>query len=169
MPDERISLSVERYKALRQHELELNKATAAFEHASLQPLTYLNGGALAAFMALIGAIWKDAQSSLVISNVKWALIAWSAGLISAAFSTGMAYRSQRYFSIGARLEREAFEDIAARQAKLEDAESQRQEAKRDQNRAVGFGLISLFLFILGVLSAFLALGAEQHPFVPLAE
>jgi hypothetical protein len=43
------------YQAQRAHELELNKATAAFEHALVSPLFLLNGGAVVAFLTLLGA------------------------------------------------------------------------------------------------------------------
>ena len=47
-----------RYKAIRAHELELNRATGAFEHAALRPVVILNGGALVAFLSLLGAVWE---------------------------------------------------------------------------------------------------------------
>jgi hypothetical protein len=51
------------YGAVRGHELMLNQATAAFEHAALTPLFLLNGGATVAFLTLLGAASGKARSS----------------------------------------------------------------------------------------------------------
>jgi hypothetical protein len=47
---------LEEYKALRAHELMLNERTSEFERAALQPLFLLNGGAVVAFLTLLGAV-----------------------------------------------------------------------------------------------------------------
>ena len=49
---------VEVYKALRAHELMLNQAASAFEHAVTTRLVTLNGGAAAAFLNLTGSTFE---------------------------------------------------------------------------------------------------------------
>ncbi len=44
------------YEAVRAHELMLNEAVSRFEHARLGPLIALNGGAVVAFLTLLGAL-----------------------------------------------------------------------------------------------------------------
>jgi len=76
--DPRLDLDV--YNAVRAHELELNRATAAFEHAVLSPLYLLNGGALVAFLTLLGAASGE-DSSLEI-ELPWAVAGaalWATG------------------------------------------------------------------------------------------
>lgn len=132
-PDRQLEI----YKALKQHELELNKATAAFEHAILQPLFLLNGAAATAFMTLLG-VWKGPFEK-VLFFAACAIGAWCLGLLGAAAAAAFAYRSQREFSIWARLEREAKErelgGSTHRDAQgISDALD---KAKRLQNRAGG--------------------------------
>lgn len=54
MPTELDGFSLQQYRALRDRELELNRATAAFERAVLETLFVLNGGAPVAALTLLG-------------------------------------------------------------------------------------------------------------------
>src|SRR3954447_16551084 len=58
VPPEGSDFGLEQYKLDRAHELELNKATAEYEHAWIRTITLLNGGAAVGFVTLISAIWK---------------------------------------------------------------------------------------------------------------
>jgi hypothetical protein len=72
---------LERYKALRAHELELNRATAEFERAVLQPLFLLNGGASVAVLGLLGAV-SERITKEGIQQVDMGLYFWAIGLVS---------------------------------------------------------------------------------------
>jgi hypothetical protein len=105
-------LSGDAYRAVRSHELMLNQATSAFEHAVLVPLTALNGGALAAFLTLVGAIVdQDARVSAATGWVVAATGAWSAGLLAAALATSFAFRKQRAISAAHRALRQEVEEL----------------------------------------------------------
>jgi hypothetical protein len=81
------SLTSEIYKAERAHELMLNQATSAFEHAAIAPLLVLNGGGAVAFLTLLGAV-SDPKARLSAST-GWAIaaaVAWAVGLILAALA-----------------------------------------------------------------------------------
>ncbi len=65
---------LEEYKALRAHELMLNERTSEFERAALQPLFLLNGGAVVAFLTLLGAIWEKGAVSVNFGVATWAVL-----------------------------------------------------------------------------------------------
>jgi hypothetical protein len=100
---------LEVYKGFRAHEALLNRATAEFERAALQPLSLLNGGAMVAFLTLLGAVWGKSQTSLDLAAAKVALVVWSGGLLLAAVATSFGYLSQRQFARMSRLERQIVE------------------------------------------------------------
>jgi hypothetical protein len=98
------------YRTQREHEIELNKATAAFEHAIVSPLFLLNGGAAVAFLTLLGTTSK-ADSSFKI-NLWFAVLAaslWASALIAAAVAVQAGYESQRHFTRAVRVRRELIE------------------------------------------------------------
>ena len=83
--------SVEIFNAVKEHELELNRATAAFEHAALRPGIILNGGAAVAFLTLLGALTKqnigvdggeELISNINIAEAGTAITVWLARGIS---------------------------------------------------------------------------------------
>ena len=155
------NLNIEIYKALRAHELELNRATAAFEHAALRHTTLLNGGALVAFLTLLGAIWKD-DNVPSLEQVGLAILLWSVGLFMAALATVFAYRSQRMFSIRARKKREAFEvetkgNLETTQELVCKLLQLLKDAKAHQKNAERMALASLLFFLLGVIAALYAI------------
>lgn len=87
------------YESQRAHELELNRATAAFEHAVVAPLFLLNGGAAVAFLTLLGAA-SAANSTLTVDAnwSKWAIAMWAGGLFTATWAVGFGYYAQRDFT-----------------------------------------------------------------------
>ena len=72
------STELEVYKAVRAHELMLDQATAAFEHAAIAPLLLINGGGAVAFLTLLGATADPSKSHVSIST-GWAVGARSHG------------------------------------------------------------------------------------------
>ena len=88
--------------ALRAHELELNRATAAFEHAVIAPLTVVNGGAAAAWLAFLGSGSRS-------DSGEWAVLFWGGGLLAAIVAGYVGWRRQRAYSQAERFRREAFE------------------------------------------------------------
>jgi len=98
------------YEAQRAHEIELNRATAAFEHATLSPLFLLNGGATVAFLTLLGAA-ATRDSTLDINPWLSALaaLAWSSGLLASTWAARTGYGAQREFSRSVRLRRQLIE------------------------------------------------------------
>lgn len=91
------------YKAVRVHEIELNRATAAFEHAVITPLTLLNGGAAAAWLAFLGNRSEVDESAIIPP------LAWAFGLILAVFAANLGWRRQRAYSQAERWRRESLE------------------------------------------------------------
>ena len=99
------------YGAVRAHELMLNDAVSRFEHARLAPLIALNGGAVVAFLTLLGALLgKDSgkHPNLWLSGL--AVGAWVLGLVAAALATAAAAGQQAAISAAHRLLREQLED-----------------------------------------------------------
>ena len=104
------NLNLEVYKATHSHELELNRATATFEHAVLSPLYLLNGGAAVAFLTLLGA--ASGEGARLKISIVWAAVAafaWTVGLLLATFATYSGYKGQRGFSRALRFRREEIE------------------------------------------------------------
>jgi hypothetical protein len=159
----------------REHALELTRATIAFEHAALKPLAFLNGGALIAAMAFLGAIWDKAKQPN-ITLLYWCLGLWSIGLILSTVVAFLGYGSQFAFMKAARRKLDLLGTMATVRAKgdridemgtlLEDAHAhileeseQDKRGKRLRAWAVVCGLTSLAVFIVGV---FIALYALRH-------
>lgn len=105
------------YEAQRAHELELNRATAAFEHAVLSPLFLLNGGAAVAFLTLLGAASAN-DSTLAVNPWAAGLAAstWSAGLVAATWAARAGYESQRAFTQSVKQRRRLIEYALVKQA-----------------------------------------------------
>jgi hypothetical protein len=108
--DRDIALDV--YRAVRAHELELNRAAVQFEHATLAPLLLLNGGAAVAFLALLGA--TSETDAALNASTNWAVAAcafWAIGLAAATLATYLAFQSQRHYTRVERLRREDVERL----------------------------------------------------------
>jgi hypothetical protein len=106
------SLTNEAYKAERAHELMLNQATSAFEHAAISPLFFLNGGGAVAFLTLLGAV-SDPKARFSAS-IGWAVAAagaWAVGLVLAALAASFGLVSQRAFAKKDRIERQQLDRL----------------------------------------------------------
>lgn len=101
---------IEIYKAVRAHEVMLNQAVSAFEHAVYTRLAALNGGAAAAFVTLLGTQIKSDGSQLVsVGPAVVAVLSWIFGLLAASIAAVFGFRRQRAINHGYRLLREEAE------------------------------------------------------------
>jgi hypothetical protein len=103
---------LEAYRSVRAHELMLNQTTATFQQAALAPLILLNGGAVVAFLTLLGALLGNdsgRRPQLGLSAV--ALGAWGFGLVAAALAIRYSSRRLVHVSTAQRIMREALEDV----------------------------------------------------------
>jgi hypothetical protein len=98
---------LERYKSEATYQIELLKATVAFEHAALKPLPLLNGGAIIAMLTFAGNTASVTKPLIDGSALRMAVIAWSCGLVSAVLSLFAGYWSQHFFLKSHRREIEA--------------------------------------------------------------
>jgi hypothetical protein len=98
------------YQGQREHELELNRATAAYEHAIVSPLFLLNGGAVVAFLTLLGtATKKESTLSMDIAVATLAVFVWALSLLVAAAEVRAGYESQQRFTRAVRTRRQLME------------------------------------------------------------
>src|SRR5947209_8094438 len=97
--DNSVAKKLERLKHLYRLEYEMIRATAAFEHATIQPLFYLNGGALVVYLGLFGALHRNDGASGAInwSVGKFAVWLWIAGLCVATLTVFLGALSQLAF------------------------------------------------------------------------
>jgi hypothetical protein len=123
--------ALEIYKAVRAHEVALNEVRAALERGVLAPLITLNGGAVIAYLTLLGAL--SGKESGVTPNY-WvaagAIVAWGFGLVFAALAVAAGSKQQEGINKGYRLMREIVEArldarIAAIVARDEQTEYER--------------------------------------------
>ncbi len=129
------------YQAQRAHELELNRATSSFEHAMVSPLLLLNGGAVVAFLTLLGATsTKPSDFDLDRGFAVAAVVAWVLGLVAATLSVHAGYAAQQSFSKAARLRRERIERSLLTDSPLRAAlrrpSSDKPEDAADRGRAL---------------------------------
>jgi hypothetical protein len=124
--------ALERYKADRAHELELNKATAEYEHAWLRVVTALNGGAAGAFVTFLGVVWKAGEHSWQFPV--FALVSWAAGLLVISAATNMALQAQTRYAGGLRLWREIEEIRQFKKDNERRLSYERQRKEADQPR-----------------------------------
>lgn len=94
---------VEWYRLHRTHELELSKATLQYELERLRLLSYLNGGAIGAFLAF----GKDALQPNLLTILAVAL--WILGLIFAWIAWTNGYDGQRDYAMAYRVRRHILE------------------------------------------------------------
>ena len=76
-------------------EYEMVRATATFEHAALQPLFFLNGGALVATLTLYGALSN--RTSTDFGTLRMAILGWIVGLVLASAAAFLGALSQFSF------------------------------------------------------------------------
>jgi hypothetical protein len=165
------------YQAQRAHELELNRATATFEHAVISPVLLLNGGATVAFLTLLGA--TSAEKSSLTLSVTWATLAvgiWAIGLVVGAIAVRSGYRSQQRFTQAVAGRRRQMEllllpedsvikpllEAAKRERDKSDAarvgpEGLQAQGKAAQESWLRFSTLALLLFVAGVILAALSI------------
>jgi hypothetical protein len=152
--------AVEAYRAVRSHEVMLNQATSAFEHAVLVPLTALNGGAIVALLTLAGAVAD--KSPLPAGWLVGASMAWALGLIAAALAASCAFRQQRAINAAHRALRERVEQLVfstdpdllkALSGPKVDREQKRMEAEKYGRWFLRAWWISIGCFVLGAAFA----------------
>ena len=80
-------------------EYEMVRATAAWEHANLRPLFFLNGGALIAFFTLYGALSRTGTNPPAFNRPLMiaALVGWIVGLLLAMLAANFGAHSQFSF------------------------------------------------------------------------
>lgn len=152
-----------RLERLRRMELEMIKATAAFEQAALKPTFLLNGGGLVVYLALYGAlVGSDKGFNLDQELAKWAMLLWVCGLVTAAVATALGAWSQ--FSFRKLRGQQVAETEARVQNQGEDAARHNERGQcfykrgaRARFAAVVVGVVALLLFIAGVGCAFFSL------------
>jgi len=155
---------LERFKHGLASELELLRATAAFEHVALKALYLLNGGGLVVFLALYGAITTSARDEVTMAHdlAFSAMVAWVVGLVIAAIATGLSYGSQYGFlkSRRRRLDADKAEEDGESQAageKAVEAKCWDQKAKRLRCCATVLWMVSIIAFLLGVALAWFSI------------
>lgn len=152
------------YQAQRAHELELNKATAAFEHAIVSALFLLNGGAVVAFLTLLGAASANGSSlSVDLGFTVAAIVTWSVALVAAAAGVYLGYRSQQEFTRSVSYRRQLMEHALLQEAsrlrpvlRKEPTELPQDihcRAKKFQRYWLTLCSVALSLFVVGVALA----------------
>ena len=151
---------IEIYRAVRAHELELNRAAVNFEHVILAPLFLLNGGAIVAFLTLLGATSQtNSELSLSTSSARWACVCWAGGLLAGVLATFFGFQSQRRYTRVERLRRQEVERMLLPQgSRLAQIVAAKDEKHcRDRERKAGQRLQwALNLAIALSVAAFLA-------------
>jgi hypothetical protein len=93
--------AVEEYKEGRAEWRELFKAVISNGQATIRLLATINGGGSLALLAFIGKVWSDSFSqSHMGQNVTYALLFLCIGLGISAFTQGLAYVGQHFFTYG---------------------------------------------------------------------
>jgi hypothetical protein len=102
--------TLELYKAVRAHELMLNEAASAYEHAVITRLAALNGAAAGTFLTLLGVLLKTNGSQNVDTPfAAGAVVVWSIGLLAASYAAWHGLRLQRSINQAHRIMREGLE------------------------------------------------------------
>ena len=164
---------LEWYKLHRLHELELNKATLAYELELAKLLVLLNGAAAGAFLTLTGAIWKEGARP-AFYWVAGAIISWLIGLLAAAIYTDRAYGVQREYTRASRFRRQGEELRRIRELRkngtvierrhlgigaddpVDEAIRARTKADERSGMVPRFRYVAVFFFILGGVLALIS-------------
>ena len=153
---------VERYKADRTQELELNKFSGELEKTFLQAAAVLNGGSATVFLSFIGSTLDRAKPDPWLVSAAFGL--WLAGLIGSIVAGFIAYRAQDYFARATRNRRDGTglnvlgdsyrkamsisqDDTAA--TLLCRAGQRQEQAERHWSWVTAIGVASVVLFCLG--------------------
>jgi hypothetical protein len=150
---------LEKYKAAISREVELMKFESTFEHASIKPLFLLNGGALVAYSTFLGANLK--HEAVINWYVIAAAIAWAIGLILGTIATWLLYHSQWFFrrAAGRKIDViEAEQESGTRSCDKQcEAKGLSEKGQKRRTYAKWVSAISIFVFLVGVILATLAL------------
>ena len=167
-----------KYAHDREHELKLNRATAAYEQATLRVLLALNGGSAAAFITLFGVL-AEADGAPGQTATLVAISPWGAGLICAGVAAMNGRKMQGLYAAAYRHRRTAIERAMIRtrrsaplarltpdeddavidrelSALCAKADEKRQEASASLATSERLASISLLLFVVGLAAAALA-------------
>ena len=175
---------LEKYKADRVHELELNKVQGTLEATALFGLVLLNGAAIVAYLSFLGNVWDKSR----VPNMPWsfgAVFTWGVGVALGALTAlaglwcqsafAQAYRARRQ----AEEWRRATEEVGLNEAQARDrlglgheengakldekANRLREEAGRWQSLSRRAAILGLVAFLLGVVFGLVAVGAASRP------
>lgn len=91
------AFDTEKYKLDRAHELELNKFTHVLEVERMKLLTYLNGGAAAAWLTFSKAS-PSSDDALAAAALVIPPLIWLVGLLLASVATQATFKTQRSFT-----------------------------------------------------------------------
>ncbi|MFN0192421.1 MAG: hypothetical protein ACKVP5_10690 [Aestuariivirga sp.] len=159
--------ALEKYRHDRAHEVELNKATLLYEHESLKILSYLNGGAAALYLGLVGALVKQ-TAPVSMGHHAAPIVAWALGLFAAALAIWKMYEAQVAYTQAYHRRRRAeekrrfdghkiYENVTDPNQTEEDYEKSARVALMNGNRhkshAKIFALASVLMFCAGLLAA----------------
>ena len=155
-------VSSEIYNAVKEHELELNRATAAFEHAALKSGIILNGGAATAFTTLIGAINEGTTGNIDQLFGFLAVGSWTVGLVCAAVAVGLGWHSQRAYTRYMKRQRSALEYQFSGEEhnanfKINESHDDAKVGRRSQENAIRLALAAYTTFVIGVILALIAI------------
>jgi hypothetical protein len=158
---------LEKYRADRTHELELNKISAMYELALPQVAVLLNGAAATAFVSFVGtnlrSVFDNAPGSSGL-----ALLFWCAGILLALLAGYWSHEVQKGFAKAYRFRRIAIEitllghadEILLGHEKGATAECMGTKATKLRTKAgeLGgrvkwFGVGSILCFVAGLASA----------------
>ncbi len=109
-PPAQSAFELEKYKADRVHELELNKFAHAFEFERLKILQLLNGGAFTVAVGFSAVLTGASGASRCLALA--GIAAWVGGLIAAAWAAQLALDTQVKFSQAYHRRRRAMECYA---------------------------------------------------------
>lgn len=162
--DDILKKQLERLKHAYGLEYEMIRVTGAFEHAALRPLFILNGGALVVYLGLYGALHKE--NAINFSVGQFAAYAWVAGVVFATLTAFFGAWSQfafRKLRGGETVLAEIELGLSNEPVSETTIQCGRYSAQGDGRRkaAVAMGCLSVLLFVLGFLPAFLSI--KQGP------
>lgn len=156
------------YEAQRAHELELDRASATFEHAVLSPLFLLNGGAAAAFLALLGT--NTGSQILDPGLAVAAAMTWALGLVAGALAARYGSLAQTEFTRAVRQRRLLYERALTpetsalygrlREPSEETPEEIHSKGQRIRKKFEYFAGSSVVLFIVGLVFAAIAVAVH---------
>jgi hypothetical protein len=164
--------ALDKYRLDRAHELELNRATVQYELESLKVLSYLNGGAAALYLGLLGAVLKPGSAIALRAHAP-PIMAWAIGLFCTALAIWLMLESQVKFTQAYHGRRRAeekrrFDGVSAYDHVTDKTENE-YEAGAAANRELGtaykshaklLGLIAVLMFCFGLVLALIALTAS---------